>query len=50
MSSVQRFSEFRMTEGQRTAFLERVRSSVSAEDYHLIEGMSHALPELAWKR
>jgi len=46
MSAAARFSEFRMTEGQRTAFLERVRSNVSAEDYHLIEGMSHALPEL----
>ena len=44
--SAARFSEFRMTEEQRAVFLERVRPSVGPEDFHLIEGMSYALPEL----
>jgi transposase len=35
-----------MTEPQRRAFLERVRPGVGAEDYRLIEGISHALPEI----
>jgi transposase len=35
-----------MTESQRTAFLERVRPAVAPEDYRLIEGISHALPEI----
>ncbi|MCZ7636240.1 MAG: hypothetical protein M5U12_09515 [Verrucomicrobia bacterium] len=35
-----------LTEAERAAFLARVRPGVSAEDYRLIEGMSHALPEL----
>lgn len=46
MSSAARMQELKLTEAQRAAFLERVRSSVSPEDYKLIEGMSHALPEL----
>ena len=35
-----------MTESDRAAFLERVRPGVGPEDYRLIEGISHALPEL----
>ena len=35
-----------MTESQRRAFLERVRPGVGPEDYRLIEGISHALPEI----
>jgi transposase len=46
MNPADRFQELTMTREQREAFLVRVRSSVPAEDYRLIEGMSHALPEL----
>jgi len=46
MSSAPRMQEFKMTESERAAFLERVRSGVNPQDYKLIEGMSHALPEL----
>jgi len=35
-----------MTEADRAAFLERVRPGVSPQDYRLIEGISHALPQL----
>lgn len=34
------FTELRLTEAQRTAFLERVRAAVSPEDYGLIQGMT----------
>ncbi|MGV1014362.1 MAG: IS66 family transposase [Methyloceanibacter sp.] len=40
------FTEVTLSEAERAAFLSRVRPGVSAEDYRLIEGMSHALPEL----
>jgi transposase len=46
MSPVPRFDILTLTEAQRAAFLERVRRQVSPEDYRLIEGMSHGLPEL----
>ena len=46
MSATRQFAEWRLTEAERTAFLERVRAVVGAEDYGLIEGMSYALPEL----
>jgi hypothetical protein len=46
MSPAQRFEAITMTEAQRAAFLARVRAQVSPEDYRLIEGMSHALPEI----
>jgi transposase len=46
MSCAPQFTEWTLTEAERAAFLERVRPVVSAEDYRLIEGMSHALPEL----
>jgi transposase len=40
------FTELRLTEAQRCAFLERVRAAVGPEDYRLIEGMTHGLPRL----
>ena len=40
------FIELRLTEAERAAFLERVRSVVGPEDYCLIEGMTNALPRL----
>jgi hypothetical protein len=40
------FTALRLTEAERAASLDRVRPGVSAEDYQLIEGMSHALPQL----
>ncbi len=46
MSVAARFIQLKMSEAERAAFLDRIRPSVSAEDYRLIEGMSHALPEL----
>ena len=46
MSATQQFTQLHLTEAERAAFLERVRAVVTAEDYRLIEGMSHALPEL----
>jgi hypothetical protein len=46
MKELPRYEPFTMTEAQRAAFLARVRSQVSPEDYRLIEGMSYALPEL----
>jgi len=41
-----RLEAITMSEAQRAAFLARVRAQVSPEDYRLIEGMSHALPEM----
>ena len=46
MSHARSFEELTMTEAQREAFLERVRTTVNPEDYRMIEGMSHALPEI----
>ena len=46
MSAARRFEEITMTESEREAFLQRVRSSASPEDYRRIEGMSYALPEI----
>jgi transposase len=46
MTAATHFTEVTLTEAERAAFLARVRPVVSAEDYRLIEGMSHALPEL----
>jgi transposase len=46
VSATRQLAEWRLTEAERAAFLERVRPAVGAEDYRLIEGMSHALPEL----
>ena len=46
MSQARRFEEITMTESERAAFLERMRSSASPEDYQKIEGMSYALPEI----
>ena len=46
MTAAPQFTTLTLTEAERTAFLARVRPVVSAEDYRLIEGMSHALPEL----
>jgi transposase len=46
MSQTRRFEEITMTEGQREAFLERMRARANAEDYRRIEGMSYALPEI----
>jgi transposase len=40
------YEQFTMEEAQRTAFLDRVRAGVSAEDYRIIEGLSLALPEV----
>jgi transposase len=40
------FTELRLTEADRDAFLERVRAVVQPEDYHLIEGMTYGLPKL----
>jgi len=40
------FTELRLTEAQRDAFLERVRAAVGPEDYGLIQGMTQALPKL----
>jgi transposase len=46
VSAAGQFSELKLTEAQRAAFLQRVHGVVGAEDYRLIEGMSYALPEL----
>ena len=46
MKAEAQFIELRLTEAERAAFLERVRSVVGPEDYCLIEGMAHALPRL----
>ena len=46
MKESPRYEQFTMEEAQRTAFLERVRAQVSAEDYRIIEGLSLALPEV----
>ena len=46
MSQARRFEEITMTESERDAFLERMRSSATPEDYRKIEGMSYALPEI----
>jgi hypothetical protein len=40
------FTELRLSEAQRAAFLERVRAAVGPEDYGLIQGMTQALPRL----
>jgi transposase len=40
------FTDLTMTEAERGAFLQRVRPALSPQDYRLIEGMSHALPQL----
>ena len=46
MTSVLPMEWVTMTESDRAAFLERVRPGVGPEDYRLIEGISHALPEI----
>ena len=46
MTSTPQFTEVTLTEAERDAFLQRVRAEVSAEDYRLIEGMTHALAAL----
>ena len=46
MKEVRGFEALTMTEAERTAFLERVRGQVSPPDYRIIEGISHALPEI----
>jgi transposase len=46
MSAVRRFAELTLTEGERDAFLARVNARVSPEDYQVIAGMTHALPEM----
>ena len=46
MSGACQFATLALSEGERAAFLERVRPRVGADDYRLIEGMSYALPEL----
>lgn len=46
MSQALRFEEMTMTESEREAFLERMRSMANSEDYRRIEGMSYALPEI----
>jgi len=46
MKEVRGFEALTMTEAERTAFLERVRGQVSLPDYGIIEGISHALPEI----
>ncbi len=46
MSTGRRFAELTLTEAQRDAFLERVNARVSPEDYQVIAGMTHALPQM----
>jgi transposase len=46
MTSVLPMAWVTMTEPDRAAFLHRVRPGVCPEDYRLIEGISHALPEI----
>jgi hypothetical protein len=46
MSTGRRFAELTLTEAQRDAFLARVNARVSPEDYQVIAGMTHALPEM----
>lgn len=46
MSPARRFEEITMTASERDAFLRRVRSTTSPEDYRRIEAMSGALPEI----
>jgi transposase len=46
MSQALRFEEITMTEPERQAFLERMRSIANSEDYRRIEGMSYALPQI----
>jgi transposase len=46
MNGVPGYEQLTMDQAQRTAFLERVRGQVSAEDYRIIEGVTTALTEL----
>ncbi len=46
MSTGRRFAELTLTEAQRDAFPERVNARVSPEDYQVIAGMTHALPQM----
>jgi transposase len=46
MTSVLPMEWITMTQSDRAAFLQRVRPGVGPEDYRLIEGLSHALPEI----
>ena len=46
MTSVLPMEWVTMTESDRAAFLQRVRPGVRPEDYRLIAGISHALPEI----
>lgn len=46
MNQPYRCAEISMTGAERAAFLARIHPSVSPEDYRLIEGMIHLLPEM----
>jgi transposase len=46
MTSALRKEWLTLSEPERAAFLARVRSGVSPEDYRLIEDLTHALPEI----
>lgn len=46
MREVPRFAELTLTEAGRDAFLARVRARVSPEDYQIVEGMTHAMPQM----
>ena len=46
MSEVRPFAELTLTEAERDAFLARCCARVSPEDYQVIAGMTHALPEM----
>ena len=46
MSAARTFEAPLLGEAERTAFLTRVRAGVSADDYRVIEAMSHVLPQI----
>ena len=46
MKTVRTFKAPLLSEGEREAFLTRVRAGVREEDYRMIEAMSHVLPQI----
>ena len=46
MNQNQRFQEIILTQEQRAALLARVQEQISPEDFQIIEGMAHALPDI----
>ena len=46
MKQTRSFQEITLTQEQRAALLARVRAQISPEDFKIIEGMAHALPDI----